>query len=75
MHENGIRFRRLRGAELDADTWSTVYALIARTFMMRGSLPYFNQAFFEGLSEQLPENILVILAEQAGPTRRRRRLF
>lgn len=64
VHENGIRFRRLRGAELDADTWTMVYALIARTFMMRGSLPYFNQAFFEGLSEQLPENILVILAEQ-----------
>jgi predicted N-acyltransferase len=63
VHEIGIRFRRLRGAELDAYTWSTVYALIARTFMMRGSLPYFNQAFFEGLSEQLPENILVILAE------------
>jgi hypothetical protein len=64
VHENGIRFRRLRGAELDAETWTTVYALIARTFMMRGSLPYFNQDFFEGLSEQLPENILVILAEQ-----------
>lgn len=63
VQENGIRFRRLRGADLDSTTWSTVYALIARTFMMRGSLPYFNQAFFEGLSERLPDNILVILAE------------
>ena len=63
VKENGIRFRRLRGFELDHDTWSTVYALIARTFMMRGSLPYFNQAFFEGLSERLPDNVLVILAE------------
>ena len=62
--ENGIRFRRLRGAELDHDTWSTVFSLIARTFMLRGSLPYFNQAFFEGLSNELPDNILVILAEQ-----------
>ena len=62
--EHGIRFRRLRGTELDSETWATVYALIARTFMQRGSLPYFNQAFFEGLSAQLPENILVILAEQ-----------
>ena len=61
--EQGIRFRRIRGAELDRETWSVVYALIARTFMMRGSLPYFDQAFFEGLSEQLPDNILVILAE------------
>ncbi|MDH5456032.1 MAG: GNAT family N-acetyltransferase [Gammaproteobacteria bacterium] len=64
VQESGITFRRLRGAELDADTWSTVYALIARTFMMRGSLPYFNQAFFEGLSDQLPDGVLVILAEQ-----------
>lgn len=63
VEENGIRFRRIRGADLDADTWSTVYSLIARTFMMRGSLPYFNQAFFEGLGAQLPDNILVILAE------------
>jgi predicted N-acyltransferase len=63
VRENGIRFRRLRGGDLDSDTWSTVYALIARTFMMRGSLPYFNQAFFEGLSERLPDNVLVILAE------------
>ena len=62
--ESGIRFRRLRGAEIDSDTWATVYALIARTFMLRGSMPYFNQAFFEGLSERLPENILVILAEK-----------
>ncbi len=63
VEENGIRFRRIRGADLDADTWSTVYSLIARTFMMRGSLPYFNQAFFEGLGAQLPDNIFVILAE------------
>jgi len=64
VQENGIQFRRLRGGELDTETWATVYSLIARTFMMRGSLPYFNQAFFEGLSERLPESILVILAEQ-----------
>ena len=62
--ENGIRFRRLRGTELDNDAWSIVYALIARTFMLRGSLPYFNQEFFEGLSTNLPDNILVIMAEK-----------
>jgi predicted N-acyltransferase len=62
--EGGIRFRRLHGAELDPDTWSAVYSLIARTFMLRGSLPYFNREFFQGLSDQLPDNILVILAER-----------
>jgi len=62
--ENGIRFRRLRGPDLESDAWSIVYALIARTFMLRGSLPYFNQEFFEGLSTNLPDNILVIMAEK-----------
>ena len=44
--------------------WSTVYSLIARTFMLRGSLPYFDQAFFEGLGRRLADNLLVILAEK-----------
>ena len=63
VSEQGIRFRRLNGRDLDDKTWATTYALIARTFMLRGSLPYFNRAFFEGLSEQLPDNVLVVLAE------------
>ncbi len=63
VRDQGIRFRRLRAADLDSETWATVYALIARTFMLRGSLPYFNQAFFEGISAQLPDNVLVVLAE------------
>ena len=63
VSEQGIRFRRLKGQDLDSQAWATVYALIARTFMLRGSLPYFNRSFFEGLSRELPDNILVVLAE------------
>ncbi|MCH9692972.1 MAG: GNAT family N-acetyltransferase [Gammaproteobacteria bacterium] len=62
--EAGITFRRLRGAELDDETWMSVYALISRTFMLRGSMPYYNDAFLRAISEQLPDNILVILAEK-----------
>ena len=62
--EAGIRFRRLHGNDMDRNDWAVVYALIARTFMLRGSLPYFNQAFFEGLGQRLQENVLVILAEK-----------
>ncbi len=64
VREHGITFRRLKGADMDAGDWSVVYALISRTFMQRGSLPYFNSAFFSGLGRELPENILVILAEK-----------
>jgi len=59
----GIRFRHLLGDQLTEETWSTVYPLIARTFMQRGSAPYFNQAFFVGLSKVLPESLLVVTAE------------
>ncbi len=61
--ESGIRFRRLRGAQIDAGTWAVVYRLISRTFMIRGAMPYYNEAFFLGLTEQIPEGILVVLAE------------
>ena len=64
VSEAGIRFRRVHGADMSSDDWSIVYGLIARTFMLRGSLPYFNQAFFEGLGQHLDQNVLVILAEK-----------
>jgi len=68
VEENGIRFRRLKGNEIGETDWAVVYALISRTFMRRGSLPYFNEAFFKSLSRQLPESILVILAEKDART-------
>ena len=40
-----------------------IYPLISRTFEVRGATPYYNEAFFRGISEQIPEGILVILAE------------
>jgi hypothetical protein len=64
--EAGITFRRLRGSDLDAGIWQTVYRLISMTFMRRGSLPYFNLDFFSEISRTLPDNILVILAELQG---------
>ncbi len=63
VEESGIRFRRLRGADLDAAAWAVIYPLISRTFEVRGATPYYNEAFFRGISEQIPEGILVILAE------------
>jgi predicted N-acyltransferase len=63
VRENGISFRRIKGADIDAGTWSVVYQLISRTFMHRGSVPYYNESFFRGLGEQVPEGVLIILAE------------
>ena len=62
--EEGIAFRWLDGHQLDRTVWSDIYALIADTFMQRGSLPYYNIDFFLEISKKLPENILVVLAER-----------
>jgi predicted N-acyltransferase len=64
VSEAGIRFRRLRGAEIDRATWQVIFELISITFMRRGSVPYFNLEFFLRIGESLPDNILVILAEK-----------
>ena len=66
VSEAGIRFRRLKGADLDIPTWELVYRLISLTFMRRGSLPYYNLDFFLRIGAALPDNILIILAEQHG---------
>jgi uncharacterized protein len=66
VKESGIRFRRLGGKKIDAATWAVIYSLISRTFRIRGGLPYYSEAFFRGLSERVPDGILVILAEIDG---------
>ncbi|NNF40385.1 MAG: GNAT family N-acetyltransferase [Woeseiaceae bacterium] len=62
--ESGIRFRRVKGGEISDALWSVVFDLISRTFLRRGSMPYFSEQFFKAISGQLPDNILVVLAEK-----------
>ena len=66
--EAGIRFRRLTGAELTPDLWQRVYPLISRTFMRRGSMPYYDLEFFNRISIGLADQLLVVLAEDGGET-------
>jgi predicted N-acyltransferase len=65
VQEQGISFRRLTGREIDAATWRDVYELISITFLQRGSLPYFNLDFFLEVSNQLPDSIMVVIAEKS----------
>ena len=62
--EAGVRFRHYRGNEIDTRLWQTVYRLISLTFLRRGSMPYFTAAFFEQLAAQLPDALLVVIAER-----------
>lgn len=64
VQEQGISFRWLHGGDIDALTWHTVYQLISGTFLQRGAQPYFTKSFFQAISQSMPDNILVILAER-----------
>ena len=64
--EAGVTFRHLHGADIDEETWTVVYELMSITFLRRGSLPYYNQEFFQELSRTMPESLLVILGERDG---------
>jgi predicted N-acyltransferase len=66
--EAGITFRHLRGSDIDAALWTTLYRLIGMTFVKRGSLPYFNLDFFRQISQTMPDRLLVILAERHAET-------
>ena len=63
VHESGIRFRHLHGDELDLALWEQVYRLINMTVMRRGSTHYFDLEFFLRIGRDLPEQVLVVLAE------------
>ena len=60
--EAGIRFKRFAGADLTSEIWQIAYPLISRTFMRRGSMPYYTMDFFERITRDLAENLLVVLA-------------
>ncbi len=66
--ESGITFRWLSGRDMDADLWRTVHALISHTFMQRGSLPYYDLAFFTKLGQDRPDDLLVVVADHQDVT-------
>lgn len=66
VQDQGIRFRWLHGPDMDDELWRAVFAMITRTFLQRGGLPYFSLAFFKSVAAAQPETLLVILGEHHG---------
>jgi len=59
--EAGIRFEHLSGTELSPRDMDTVYEYYSRTFLRRGRPPYLNREFFDIITAQMPDNLVVIL--------------
>lgn len=64
--EQGILFRHVAGATASAEDWRFFHRCYSRTYAAHHSTPYLNLAFFRRIGEQMPENILLIIAERDG---------
>src|SRR5260221_5759481 len=66
MHEKGLGFRWLRGAEIEQKHWEFFERCYRRPYAAPRSSPYLTLAFFLRLGATLPQHCLLILAERAG---------
>jgi predicted N-acyltransferase len=66
VEEAGIRFRILKGEDIDEPLWEQIMPLYASSFWRRGREPYLSPGFFLEVASTLPGHMVVILAEQGG---------
>jgi predicted N-acyltransferase len=63
----GLRIRRLRGAELTPAVWDAFYAFYVDTTDRKWGQAYLTRAFFDLLSEYISESVMLITAEEDEP--------
>ncbi|OZI81377.1 MULTISPECIES: GNAT family N-acetyltransferase [Bordetella] len=61
-----VSFRWLRGADIDAAALDFFYQCYRHTYLAHGNPPYLNPAFFRQLHAEMPDALVLILAEQDG---------
>lgn len=62
----GVSFRWLQGEDIDEAALAFFYRCYCRTYIEHGNAPYLNEAFFRQLRQSMPQNLLIVLAEQQG---------
>ena len=64
--DSGIVFRTLRGEEIDAPLWRTIFGFSEHTFLRHGNAHYLSAEFLERVARRMPGAIMVKLAERSG---------
>ncbi len=62
VRDAGVTFEHRRGRDISVADWDFFYRCYARTYLEHGNPPYLLPAFFQAMSEQLPEHWLMFLA-------------
>ena len=64
--EQGVIFRQVRGTDASEADWRFFNRCYAHTYAAHHSTPYLNLAFFQRIGAEMPQNILLIIAERDG---------
>ena len=62
----GVICRQIKGTEATADDWDFFYQCYSNTYREHHSTPYLTRQFFELIGNNMPQNILLIVAEING---------
>ena len=62
----GVVCRYIKGADITENDWDFFYRCYSNTYRDHHSTPYLTRAFFSEISNTMPQNLLLILAEIDG---------
>lgn len=66
VREAGVSFRRIRGRDATEADWRFFKRCYDHTYAAHYSTPYLNLGFFLRIGREMPDNILLIVAERDG---------
>lgn len=64
--EAGVRCRWIVGADITENDWDFFYRCYRNTYRQHHSTPYLTRDFFSRISQSMPQNILLMVAEMDG---------
>jgi uncharacterized protein len=65
-HENHIEIEWVQATEISEDHWDHYFEFYLDTANRKWGRPYLNREFFSRLSENIPDNLLLIMAKRDG---------
>lgn len=63
LAEQNVRCQRLAGKAITETHWDFFHECYVRTYLEHGQRPYLNRDFFRRLANDMPEQLLLVLAE------------
>ncbi|UZE96015.1 GNAT family N-acetyltransferase [Alkalimarinus alittae] len=66
VSNQSIRFVHFEGKEITQEALGQFYLFYHATYLKRGQQGYLNQSFFQQITDSMPDNLLLVMAEKEG---------